>query len=128
MLLRVVNVDGRPVADGIALAKIAFVFAGGLYIALASRGVDARRVHLGNVIRMSRELIRKLEAQSIELGASRRRAEEASAPKSEFLANISHEMRTPLHGIIAMLHLAIDTETSTERPRPLDMRRRAEAR
>ena len=125
MLLWVVTVDGRPVPDGIALAKIAFVFAGGLYIALASRGVDARRVHLGNVIRMSRELIRKLEAQSVELGASRRRAEEASAAKSEFLANMSHEMRTPLHGIIGMLQLAIDTETSIERARQLEMARRS---
>ncbi|HEX9458591.1 MAG TPA: histidine kinase dimerization/phospho-acceptor domain-containing protein, partial [Thermoanaerobaculia bacterium] len=125
MLLWVVTVDGRPVPDGITLAKIAFVFAGGLYIALASRGVDVRRGHLGNVIRMSRELIRKLEAQSVELGASRRRAEEASAAKSEFLANMSHEMRTPLHGIIGMLQLAIDTETSIERARQLEMARRS---
>ncbi len=125
MLLWVVTVDGRPVPDGIALAKIAFVFAGGLYIALASRGVEKRRSHLGNVIRMSRELIRKLETQSVELGASRRRAEEASAAKSEFLANMSHEMRTPLHGIIGMLQLAIDTETSIERARQLEMARRS---
>ncbi|HXA19853.1 MAG TPA: ATP-binding protein [Thermoanaerobaculia bacterium] len=125
MLLWVVTVDGRPVPDGIALAKIAFVFAGGLYVALASRGVDKRRGHLANVIRMSRELIRKLEAQSIELGASRRRAEEGSAAKSEFLANMSHEMRTPLHGIIGMLQLAIDTETSIERARQLEMARRS---
>ncbi len=125
MLLWVVTVDGRPVPDGIALAKIAFVFAGGLYIALTSRGVEKRRGHLANVIRVSRELIRKLEAQSVELGASRRRAEEGSAAKSEFLANMSHEMRTPLHGIIGMLQLAIDTETSIERARQLEMARRS---
>jgi len=125
MLLWVVTVDNRPVPDALAMAKIAFVFAGGLYLALASRGVDMRRTNLANAIRMSRDLIRKLETQSLELGAARRRAEEASAAKSEFLANMSHEMRTPLHGIIGMLQLAIDTETSIERARQLDMARRS---
>jgi len=125
MLIWVITVDGRPVPDAMALARIAFVFAGGLYIALASRGVDARRRRLADAIRGSRELIRKLETQSVELGAARRRAEEASAAKSEFLANMSHEMRTPLHGIIGMLQLAIDTETSAERARQLEMARRS---
>jgi signal transduction histidine kinase/CheY-like chemotaxis protein len=125
MLLWVVTVDGRPVHDGPALAKIAFVFAAGLYIALAARSSEIWRGSLVNAIRMSRDLIRKLEAQSIELGAARRRAEEASAAKSEFLANMSHEMRTPLHGIIGMLQLAIDTETSAERVRQLEMARRS---
>jgi PAS domain S-box-containing protein len=35
-----------------------------------------------------------------ELTAARRRAEDASAQKSEFLAKISHEIRTPLNAII----------------------------
>ena len=125
MLIWVVSVDGRAVPDAIALAKIAFVFAGGLYVALTSRGVELRRGYLANAIRKSRDLIRKLETQSTELAAARQRAEEASAAKSEFLANMSHEMRTPLHGIIGMLQLAIDTETSAERARQLDMARRS---
>jgi len=125
MLIWVVSVDGHAVPDSIALAKIAFVFAGGLYVALTSRGVELRRGYLANAIRKSRELIRRLETQSIELAAARQRAEEASAAKSEFLANMSHEMRTPLHGIIGMLQLAIDTETSAERARQLEMARRS---
>jgi signal transduction histidine kinase/CheY-like chemotaxis protein len=125
MLIWVVSVDGHTVPDAIALAKIAFVFAGGLYVALTSRGVELRRGYLANAIRKSRDLIRKLEAQSVELAAARHRAEEASAAKSEFLANMSHEMRTPLHGIIGMLQLAIDTETSAERARQLEMARRS---
>jgi len=125
MLIWVISVDGHAVPDAIALAKIAFVFAGGLYVALTSRGVELRRGYLANAIRKSRDLIRRLETQSTELAAARHRAEEASAAKSEFLANMSHEMRTPLHGIIGMLQLAIDTETSAERARQLDMARRS---
>jgi two-component system sensor histidine kinase/response regulator len=36
-------------------------------------------------------------------------AESAARMKSEFLANMSHEIRTPLHGILGMVHLALQT-------------------
>ena len=125
MLLWVVTIDGRAVTPATAIVKIAFVFAGGLYIAFALRGVERRRGQLTTAVRVSRELTRTLEAQSIELLEARQHAEEASAAKSEFLANMSHELRTPLHGIIGMLQLAIDTETSAERALQLDMARRS---
>ena len=125
MLLWVVTVDGRPVPLATAIVKIAFVFAGGFYIAFALRGVERRRGQLANSVRVSPELMRKLEMQSIDLLEARQHAEEASAAKSEFLADMSHELRTPLHGIIGMLQLAIDTETSSERALQLDMARRS---
>ena len=39
------------------------------------------------------------------LKASRDEAKEASNAKSRFLATMSHEMRTPLHGLIASLDM-----------------------
>ncbi|HRZ07813.1 MAG TPA: ATP-binding protein [Candidatus Competibacteraceae bacterium] len=42
------------------------------------------------------------------LRASQRRAERATARKSEFLAHLSHELRTPLHTILGVCHLLPD--------------------
>jgi two-component system sensor histidine kinase RpfC len=43
---------------------------------------------------------------------ARKRADEANTAKGRFLANVSHEMRTPLNGVIAMADLLRETELS----------------
>lgn len=45
---------------------------------------------------------------------ARQKAEQASNAKSRFLAMVSHEMRTPLNGIIGMSTLLQDTQLSPE--------------
>ncbi|OAP41265.1 hybrid sensor histidine kinase/response regulator [Sinorhizobium glycinis] len=55
------------------------------------------------------------EAQAARRGEEARlRAEEASQAKSRLLATVTHEIRTPLSGILGMSHLLAQTELSAE--------------
>ena len=53
-----------------------------------------------------RELQKKLEKQSKQLKEALKSAEQANQAKSDFLARMSHDIRTPLNGIVGMIHIA----------------------
>ena len=52
--------------------------------------------------------LKKIEKQKQKLLESKQYAETANQAKSEFLAHISHELRTPMHGILSFAHIGID--------------------
>ncbi|HUI81939.1 MAG TPA: ATP-binding protein [Bryobacteraceae bacterium] len=52
--------------------------------------------------------------RTAELERAKQQAETANRAKSEFLAQISHEVRTPMNGIIGMTDLLLDTSLSRE--------------
>jgi CheY-like chemotaxis protein len=75
-------------------------------------------VHLNERFRAEIAYRRKVEA---ELQQAREAAEAANRAKSAFLATMSHEVRTPMNGIIGMTELALNTELNAEQREYLQM-------
>ena len=65
--------------------------------------------------------ITDLKQASQALERARQEAENASRAKSEFVANMSHEVRTPMNGIIGMTELLLESELPEEQRQYLVM-------
>jgi signal transduction histidine kinase/ActR/RegA family two-component response regulator len=59
-------------------------------------------------------LEKRIKDRTDQMQEAMRSAQAASQAKSEFLANISHELRTPMNGVIGMLDIALDRELSAD--------------
>lgn len=55
-------------------------------------------------------LHRHIQQLTLELEKAREKASETSRLKSEFMATVSHEVRTPLTGVLGMLELLLETQ------------------
>jgi len=61
-----------------------------------------------------RETLESFEIRIADFDIARKRAVEANRVKSDFLANISHEMRTPMNGIIGFSDILQKTELNRQ--------------
>lgn len=52
-----------------------------------------------------------------ELNEARKNAEQANKAKNEFLSNMSHDIRTPMNGIMGMTSIAIESLDNPPRVR-----------
>ncbi len=77
-----------------------------------------------NAVQKNQELetaIRELKIAQQELALAKESAEKANRAKSFFLANMSHDIRTPMNGIIGMTDLCLETDLSNEQREYLTM-------
>jgi signal transduction histidine kinase/DNA-binding response OmpR family regulator len=90
-----VSFDKRHTDEMFSTAEEAIVQPGSLLIANAL---------------LRNEYVQSIHDASEELEAALNTAEKANSAKSDFLASMSHEMRTPLNAVIGLSEIALDTE------------------
>jgi two-component system sensor histidine kinase/response regulator len=73
-------------------------------------GADSELLCVGHNITDSMKRKYELEETIAQLRTARAEAQEASRAKSDFLATMSHEMRTPMNAVINLTSLAMETE------------------
>jgi signal transduction histidine kinase/CheY-like chemotaxis protein len=84
---------------------------------LAAASLQREREHSASLLALLEER-QKTEAK---LHLAMEAAETANRAKSEFLANVSHEVRTPMNGIIGLTALTLDTDLTREQRENLEM-------
>jgi signal transduction histidine kinase/ActR/RegA family two-component response regulator len=115
--------SGRP---GVSLDwkmeifKTLAVYGANMYVVLTSQPARTLHEESAHSRRVAQRLNRRLQRHSVQLEAARNKAEAADRIKGEFLATMSHEVRTPMNAIIGMTELALHTDLTSEQKRYLE--------
>ena len=81
------------------------------FVVVVDRSMQRVQQELDTNRRLRESLETMVEERTRELVAARHEAEGANRAKGAFLANVSHEIRTPIHGILGMTDLLLEEET-----------------
>lgn len=102
-----INVTPPPWRSGLAYTLYFGVLVSAVIVAAGILSTRAKRAEERRI-----DLENKVKERTSELETATKIAEEASKAKSQFLATMTHEIRTPMHGIIGMSDLLLDTPLS----------------
>jgi len=75
--------------------------------------VRQRRTTMGGLVCIHVDITDQKKAEAL-IAKARDEAEQVADAKSEFVAVVSHEVRTPMNGVLGMARLLLDGELSTE--------------
>ncbi|MEP7170896.1 MAG: histidine kinase dimerization/phospho-acceptor domain-containing protein, partial [Bacteroidota bacterium] len=70
------------------------------------------RMHVRNNFKQKRQLEEMIELRTQQYKSELERAEKSEKHKEEFLAHMSHEMRTPMNAVVGMTNLLLQTDLS----------------
>ncbi len=107
----------RPLAGGVAAATVvavlfAFLPAGGegRWAILLAALAGLLALHVRAASRTRSRLLAEISRREEALAAAR----EAARARTRFVATVSHEIRTPFHGVLGMIELALDLARDRE--------------
>ena len=87
-----------------------FAFEGRDFVLALAKDITQRRIHEEELRRHRDHLQDMVAEQTDGLLRAKNEAEEANRAKSEFLANVTHELRTPMHAILSYASLGHDRQ------------------
>ncbi|KAF7764755.1 hypothetical protein PCIT_b0815 [Pseudoalteromonas citrea] len=105
--------DERAIALELTVSPIRGTDTGSQGFALFVTDITAQNTAKEKIKHNNAHLEQQVAERTAELESAKKRAEEASNIKSSFISSISHEMRTPLNGILGTLNL-VSRETVTK--------------
>jgi len=97
----------------------------GAFAALA--GAGALLLAMAALLFYRRKSMRLIEGKNRELEAEALRADQASAAKSQFLSSMSHDMRTPLNGVVSFTSFALKANDPEKKQAYLEKARQSAA-
>ncbi len=90
-------------------------------VIVSGAGSDRELLCVGHDITSEMKHQQKLEDAIAQLQTARAEAQEASRAKSDFLATMSHEMRTPMNAVINLTALTLETELTPKQQQYLSI-------